>query len=76
MAFANFLNNLIDGSIRLTAEDFPDEKGHLRNLNIKGIILTYAVSGQEPVLKLLELKPVIPKVIALPEQQHGEAVFN
>lgn len=76
MAFANFLNNLVDGSLRLTDADFPDEKGHLSNLNIKGIILTYAVSGQEPVLKLLELKPVIPKVIALPEQQHGEAVFN
>lgn len=76
MAFADFLNNLVDGALRLTAADFPNEKGHLSNLNIKGIILTYAVSGQEPVLKLLELKPVIPKVIALPEQQHGEAVFN
>jgi type VI secretion system protein ImpL len=76
MAFANFLSNLVDGTLRFAATDFPDEKGHLSNLNIKSIILTYAVTGQEPVLRLLELKPIVPKVIALPEQQHGEAVFN
>ena len=76
MAFAHFLAAFVDGALRLTPADFPEEKGHLQNANIKEIVLKYALSGQEPVLRLLELKPNVPKVIALPEQQHGEAVFN
>ena len=78
MAFAYFLKDIIDGTLRFTDEDFPEEKGHLKNLNIKGIILTYAVNGQKPILQLLEMKPDLSKVkyIALPEQQHGGALFN
>ncbi len=76
MAFAHFLAAFVDGALRLTPADFPEEKGHLQNANIKEIVLKYALSGQEPVLRLLELKPNVPKVIALPEQQHGEPVFN
>jgi hypothetical protein len=66
----------VDGALRFTPEDFPEQTGHLRNENIREIILTYALSGQKEVLRLLELKPNVPKVIALPEQQHREAVFN
>ncbi|MCI5167428.1 MAG: hypothetical protein D3903_15365, partial [Candidatus Electrothrix sp. GM3_4] len=76
MAFAHFLAAFVDGALRLTPADFPKEEGHLRNANIREIILTYALSGQNPVLRLLELKPNVPKVITLPEQQHGETVFN
>jgi type VI secretion system protein ImpL len=76
MAFADFLAAFVDGALRLTPADFPEEKGHLQNANIKEIILTYAIKGQERVLRLLELKPNVPKVIALPEQQRGESVFN
>jgi type VI secretion system protein ImpL len=76
MAFAHFLNNFIDGALRFTPEDFPEETGHLLNANIKEIVLTYSVRGQEPVLRLLELKPIVPEVITVPEQQHGGAVFN
>ncbi|XOF34787.1 MAG: type VI secretion protein IcmF/TssM N-terminal domain-containing protein [Candidatus Electrothrix sp. YB6] len=76
MAFAHFLNDFIDGALRFTPEDFPDEAGHLKSTNIKNIVLTYSVSGQEEVLRLLELKPVVPRIIALPEQQHGDVIFN
>ncbi|MCI5133025.1 MAG: hypothetical protein D3904_16295 [Candidatus Electrothrix sp. EH2] len=76
MAFAHFLNNFVDGALRFTPEDFPDEVGHLKSVNIKNIVLTYSLTGQEKVLQLLELKPVVPKIIARPEQQHGDLIFN
>ncbi|XCN73054.1 MAG: type VI secretion protein IcmF/TssM N-terminal domain-containing protein [Candidatus Electrothrix aestuarii] len=76
MAFAHFLSKFVDGALHFTPEDFPEEEGHLRNSNIREIILTYALSGQDPVLRLLELKPEVPQSIALPEKQHGEVVFN
>lgn len=69
MAFARFLNSFVDGALHFTPADFPGGTGHLRDANIKKIMLTYAVTGQKPVLRLLHRKPVVPKVIILPEQQ-------
>ncbi len=76
MAFANFLNDFLDGALRFTSEDFPEQVEHLESMNIERITLTYSVSGQEEVLRLLELSPNVPKIISLPEQQHGEVIFN
>ncbi|MCI5223807.1 MAG: hypothetical protein D3924_14325, partial [Candidatus Electrothrix sp. AR4] len=69
MAFARFLNSFTDGALRFTSSDFPDEAGHLRDANIKEIVLTYAVTGQEPILRLLHQTPKVPKIIIHPEEQ-------
>uniref|UniRef100_UPI004055A98E type VI secretion protein IcmF/TssM N-terminal domain-containing protein n=1 Tax=Candidatus Electrothrix sp. TaxID=2170559 RepID=UPI004055A98E len=69
MAFAVFLNSFKDGALLFTPADFPDEEGHLRDSNIKEIVLNYAVTGQEPILRLLHRKPVVPKLILQQEQQ-------
>ncbi len=72
MAFAYFLDSFVDGRLSFIPDDFPEHAGHLRATNVKEIVLTYSVTGQEPVLRLLNQRPVVPGVIIEPEQQ-GEA---
>jgi len=76
MAFAHFLNDFLAGALRFIPGDFPEQVDQLESMNIKKITLTYLISGQEKILRLLDLKPDVPELISLPEQQHGGVIFN
>ncbi len=58
--FSNFLFDFRDGRRVFVPEDFPDQTSQLRNEGVTGIDINYEISGQEPVIKMLDAVPLAP----------------
>ena len=58
--FSNFLLDFRDGRKVFVPDDFPDQASQLVNEGVRGIDVNYAISGQEPVIKVLDAVPLAP----------------
>ena len=58
--FSNFLLDFRDGRKVFVPEDFPEQASQLINEGVSGIDVNYAISGQEPVIKVLDAVPLTP----------------
>jgi type VI secretion system protein ImpL len=64
LGFASFLKDFKDGSHSFPAHAFPDQKRYLEQIGVSSIKISYKISGEEPVVKLLDREPSnIPKKI-------------
>jgi type VI secretion system protein ImpL len=58
--FSKFLAEFRDGRRIFTLQDFPDLASQLRNEKVQAIDVNYEISGQEPVIQMLEAVPLDP----------------
>ena len=66
MGFADFLKDFRDGTHTFTSDDFPEQKDHLKQIGVSTIKLSYRITGNEPVLQLLNRAPTkVPQKIVL-----------
>jgi type VI secretion system protein ImpL len=64
--FSRFLADFRDGRRIFTISDFPELESQLRNEKVQAIDVNYEISGQDPVIQMLEAVPLDPpyKVIS------------
>jgi type VI secretion system protein ImpL len=56
--FPNFLKDFREGKLTYAPRDFPQAENMLENMGVEKITVNYAFSGNVPVIKLLEARPV------------------
>jgi len=58
--FSKFLADFRDGRHVFVAEEFPNQASQLLNENVRAIDVSYQISGQEPVIQVLDAVPLDP----------------
>lgn len=58
LGFAKFLKEFRQGTMTFTPDDFPDQAKGLDGLGVKTITVGYVIQGAEPVVAILDIKPV------------------
>ncbi len=70
LGFPRFLSDFRNGMVTFTPEDFPGQKKRLGEMGIQYIKVGYAFEGIEPVIRLLDIKPLqVPTLITTCWQQ-------
>ncbi len=63
--FSRFLADFRDGRRIFTIKEFPEFESQLRNERVQAIDVNYEITGQEPVIQMLESVPLDPPFAAI-----------
>ena len=63
--FAKFLREFENGVVTFSPDDFPQHKQGLKGLNATSITVGYKLQGAQPVVDILDIKPIeLPAIIS------------